>query len=116
MHDLDHAAQTGNILVIDLITSQKFRVVAEIAQEPVQLPQCLGCAVEASTESIAGEGFGLKHSEQDCVVGLLRMPAILHSLNANQEKTIGQTFRRSCRGLAQARYVTPHAAPACDRE
>ncbi len=39
--DLDHAPQIDQGLVVDLILSQQFGVVAEVAQEPAQLPHCL---------------------------------------------------------------------------
>ena len=59
--------------------------------------------VLTAVKNFAREEFGLKHREHEAVIRFQRVPAILYSLNANQEKTIGQTFRRSCKGLAQAR-------------
>ena len=46
--DLDHTPQVDQGLVIDLILSEQLGVIAEIAQEPAQLPHGSGRAVEAA--------------------------------------------------------------------
>ena len=40
MAEPDHTSEADQLPVIDLISAQQFGVVAEVAQEPVEFPQC----------------------------------------------------------------------------
>src|SRR5438552_5410934 len=116
MPDLDHAAEANNVLVIDFVTSKKFSVIAEVPEKPVQLPQRFVCAVEAPSESVARQEFGLKHREHEAVIRFQRVPAILSMGDSRQIQSIGEGLVRRCACLTQAGDVAPDAAPACDRE
>ena len=108
--DLDDAAETNQVLVVDLILAQQFGVITEIAQEPVKLPQRFRRAVEASQEGVAGQGFRFKHGELKVVVRPLCVPAIACALD--QEQDIGKNAGRGRIGLVQAFDLAFHAAPA----
>ena len=49
--DLDHALQTYELRFVHFVASEQFGVVAEVAQEPVQLPQGFRAAIEPAGES-----------------------------------------------------------------
>src|ERR1022692_3478271 len=84
--DLDHAAKANQVLVVDLIPAQQLGVIAEIAQEPVKLPQCFRCAVEASHEGVAGQRFRFKNDELERVIGALWVPAISCAIGPDKEQ------------------------------
>jgi len=58
MHDgmtyFHYTLEADQSLVIDFIFSQQLGVVAEVAQEPGQLPHCSGGAVKAAGGQAAG--------------------------------------------------------------
>ena len=54
----DHAAEIDQGLFVHLILGEQFRVIAEIAQEPIQLPESSFGAIEPTREGAALEGFG----------------------------------------------------------
>lgn len=58
--DTDNARKADKLAIIDFVAAQGFDVIAEIAQEPVQSPQCTLCAVQAGTETITGYRVWLK--------------------------------------------------------
>src|SRR4051794_7447637 len=76
MADLDYTRQSDQIPVIDLIALEQFIVVTKVTQEPVQLPESFGGAVETASEAVAGKRLGLERGEHDGEVRLLGMPAI----------------------------------------
>ena len=87
--DLDHARQVDQCFVIDFIAAQQFGVVAEVAQEPAQLPQRFGCAVEAAGhETCPVRSLGLEDGEADLVIRFLLVPAILGSIHPDQEDPV----------------------------
>jgi len=69
MHDgmahFQHALQADQRPIIDFVFSKQLGVVAEVPQEPAQLPHGSGGAVEAAGDQAPGEMLGLKHSETD---------------------------------------------------
>ena len=87
--DLDHPAESDEILVVDFVVAKQVSVVAEVAQEPSELPKRFGRAIDAAGKGFAFELLRLKDSETEEVKGLLRVPAILGSLHADEEQSIG---------------------------
>ena len=89
MHDgmtyFHYTLQSNQRLIIDLVFSQQFCVVAEIAQKPAQLPHRSGGAVEAASDQAPGEMLGLENSEAEDVKRFLCLPAILRSINPDEE-------------------------------
>src|SRR5438477_12392692 len=69
--DLYYSPEVEQNLVIDLILSQQFGVIAGIAQKQVQLPHCPERAIEAPRYESAGQMFGLEHGEGDFVIRFL---------------------------------------------
>jgi hypothetical protein len=112
--DLDDAAQTEQTFLIDFIAADEFGVIAEVAQEPIELPQSFGCAVEATRYGPPGEMLGLDHGHAQKVVRLLLMP-ILSALHANQVEAVGNFGRAGWIRFMQALDATSHAAPSCAR-
>ena len=111
MADLDHALQTDQALLVNLISRQQFGVVAEIAQEPGELPQGFGGAVQASGNGSPGERLRLDYGKAEKVKRLLGMPAVLGTLYPDQE----QAVRDCCTGASrfmQALDMALHAAPS----
>ena len=110
--DLDHAPQIDQGLVVDLVLSQQLSVIAEIPQEPAQLPHGSGCAVQAAGHEAPGQMPGLEDGEADLVIGLLLVPAILGPIHPDQEDPVrnrvnGRHIRR-----AERLEIAPHAAPS----
>jgi hypothetical protein len=50
--DLDDAAESRKSLLVDLLVSEKLRVIEEVAQEPAQLPHRLLGAVETTDDGL----------------------------------------------------------------
>src|SRR5437868_43478 len=112
MADLDHTYESDQLFFIDFIASEQFRVIAEIAQKPIQLPQSFRGAVEPPSKGMAGEGIGFDYLKVKRVVSLLPVPAILHTSHADQEAPVGKGTGRRGIGLVQTFEAAPHAAPA----
>ena len=89
MADLDHALQTYELGLVHFVASEEFGVVAEVAQEPVQLPQGLRAAIEPAGNDLSGEPAGLKDGQRKRVVRLLCLPLKLSPLHLNQEDSVG---------------------------
>ena len=116
MHDgvthFQHTLQTNQRPFIDFVLSQQFGVVAEVAQEPAQLPHGSGSAIEAAGDQAPGQMRGFKHSETDLVIGFLRVPAILRAINPDKEQAIGDGVDGGAIGRTETLEVAPHAAPS----
>ena len=110
--DLDHAPQVDQGLVIDLVLSQQFGVVAEVAQEPAQLPHCPGCAVEAPGHETPGQMLGLEDGEADLVIRFLLVPAILGPIHPDQEDPVRNRVNGRHVRRAERLEIAPHAAPS----
>src|SRR5215470_9168801 len=111
MANLYHPAQPEQALVINLVAFEEFGIVAEVAKEPVELPQILGTAGEPGAESVPCHHGRLKHGELNGVKRFLPVPTVLQSLDAHQEQTILNTISRACTCLFKARNIALHAAP-----
>ena len=72
-------------LFIDFVSAHQIGVIAEIAQEPAELPEGLGSAVEPAGEGMALVFFGFENDEPQDVERSLRMPAIEGPIDADQE-------------------------------
>ena len=110
--DLDHAPQVDQGLVIDLILSEQFGVIAEVAQEPAQLPHRPGRAVQAAGHETPGQVPGLEDGEADLVIRLLLVPAILGPIHPDQEDPIRNRVNGRHVRRAERLEIAPHAAPS----
>ena len=112
MTDLDHALQPHELSFVHLVASEQFGVVAEVAQEPVQLPQGFRAAIEPTRKDVPGEPAGFKNGQRECVIGLLCLPLEFGSLNANEEYPVGDLVGGTAIGGVQAGDLAFHAAPS----
>jgi hypothetical protein len=64
MANLDHALEPSHSLVVDLVAPEQIGVIAEIAQEPAELPQCLGGAIDAGGKTARGKLSGFFHRKK----------------------------------------------------
>ena len=110
--DLDDAAESNEVLVIDFIPPKYFGVVAEVAEEPGELPQGFRRAIHTAGNSVSRERLWLKDGEAQEVIGFLGVPAILGPVHTHQEQAVGNIARRRLVSLVQALESSPHAAPS----
>jgi hypothetical protein len=87
--DLDHAAESGQSLFVDLFVGQKFRVIEEIPQEPAQLPHCLLRAVKTTRDGLPDQGAGLENGESEDIERFVGVPAELGAVDPNEEDAVG---------------------------
>ena len=104
--------QTHELRFIHFIASEQFGVVAEVAQEPVQLPQGFRAAIEPARNDVPGKPAGLKNGQSERVVRLLCLPLKLGSLHANEEDPVGDLVGGTAIGGVQAGDLAFHAAPS----
>src|SRR5208283_619538 len=86
--DLDHSFQSYDLGLVDFIASKQFGVVAEIAQEPVELPEGLRVAIEPARNEVPSKPAGLKNGQSQGVIGLPFLSIKPDSLHLNQEDSI----------------------------
>src|ERR1035437_6660548 len=91
--DLDHPHQPNELSLVHLVASEQLDVVAEVAQEPVQLPQCFCGAIESARQDVAKKPVGLKNGQSQRVVRFLSLPTKLGSLYPNQEDPVRNVVR-----------------------
>src|SRR5262249_768414 len=84
-------AKINQSLVVNLVLGQQFHVVAEIAQEPVELPQGSWGAIETTGERPARQRFRLKYYKPNEQKGFLAVPAIGGPFDTSKK----QTFERN---------------------
>src|SRR5579864_1707348 len=101
-------------MCVELVASEELGVIAEVAQEPAQLPQRFFGAIDPAGKQAADEMLGFEDGKLDGVEGLLGMPAVLRPLDADQIDTIGHLGGLS--GLVQAREAVLQATTSfCPR-
>src|SRR5713101_8092268 len=83
--DAHDPTQADEGLFIDLVSAEQVEVIAEVPQEPVELPQGLLSAIEPSRDCLAGMFFGLEDGQAQGEERLLRVPAMEHSFDPDQE-------------------------------
>ncbi len=88
----DDTAEVDQGLLIHLILAEQFHVVAEIAQEPIELPEGAFGRVEPAGEA-ALERLGFEHNESEAGKPF-GMPAIGGPFDANQEQSFEQPRHR----------------------
>ena len=81
----DDAAEVDQGLFIYLILGEQFHVIAEVAQEPVELPEGAFGALEPAGEALSGERLWFEHGESEQQEGLLRVPAVGGPFDAHEE-------------------------------
>jgi len=91
---LDHAAESGQSFLVDLVSAKKIRIVNEITKEPSQFPDSLGRAKDASGNRSAYKFDRFEYGESEEVEGFLSVPSVLDAIHADEEYTIWHiTFR-----------------------
>ena len=89
MADLHDAAESGKRLLVDLFASEHVRIVEEIAEEPAELPKSFSGAINPPRNHPPSKLVWFEDGESQDVEGLRRMPAVLGSVDADQENAIG---------------------------
>jgi hypothetical protein len=72
----DNAAEIEESLLIHLISTKEFGIVAEIAKKPVEFPKCPVGAVQPSREQSCVERLWFDDDKSNFEEWLLRMPSI----------------------------------------
>ena len=90
--DLDYTPQVDQGLFINFILVQQFSVVAEVTQEPAELPHRPGRAIQPAGHETPGQVLGLQDGEADLVIRLLLVPAILGSIHRTRKIPFGKCF------------------------
>src|ERR1700719_1395237 len=85
------SAKFEQSFIVDLILSEQFRVVSEIAQKPIQLPKRSFGAVEPAQKRSFRKRFGLENDKPQRQERLLRMPAIGSSIDPNESQPFEKT-------------------------
>ena len=88
MADLDYPDQPTHRFLVDFVPGQRLRVVQEVAQKPAQLPHRLRGAIEPADDGHAFERFWFKHDQSQHIERLLRVPAMLGMIEADEEDTV----------------------------
>jgi hypothetical protein len=98
--------------LIDFLASEQVRIVEEVAQEPAQLPQCFGRAVNATRDHTSSKRFRFENAEAKDVERFLRIPSILSLIDAHEEHSVGHMVRSRRRSFAETLNATSHATPS----
>jgi hypothetical protein len=112
MTDLRDAGQTDQLCFVDFIAAEEFDVVTKIAQEPVELPEGFGVAIEAAGNNMVGKATGLENGQSERLIRFLSLSAELDFMHSNQKKSVGDLIGRAPIGGVQACNLTSHAAPS----
>src|ERR1039457_4216731 len=113
MADLDHAAESGQSLLVDLFVGQKFRVIEKIAQEPAELPHRLLGTVETTANRLSGQCPGLKNGESKDVERFVGVPAELGAIDAHEEDPVRNLRTRIAGSFGKAWDLAFHATTSC---
>jgi hypothetical protein len=84
----NNSSKIQECFFVDLISAKEFGVIAEISEEPGELPKRSFRAVESSGKGQCLMGGWFKDAEAKRQKGLLRMPAIRSPLDTNQKQPI----------------------------
>jgi len=107
--DFHHPNEAAQSALINLVLAQEFRVVEKIPQEPTQLPHRLRSAVQPADDRTSGEWLGFENGEPEQVEAFLIFPAVLRSLEPDQEYAVGNLASRTIIGVSEPGNVTFHA-------
>jgi hypothetical protein len=88
----DDSAEIEESLLIYLVSTEEFGVIAEITKKPVEFPKCSIGAVQPSRERSCVERFWFDNDKSNFEEWLLRMPSIRNLLHTNQKQTIERTL------------------------
>jgi hypothetical protein len=77
--------------LIHLVPVEQIGVIAEIAQEPIQLPERSFGAIQPTREGSCGKRFRLENDQANGKERFLGMPAIGSSIDSNEEQALEKT-------------------------
>jgi hypothetical protein len=87
-----HPAEVQEGLLIHLVSVEQIGVIAEITQEPIQLPEGSFSAVQPPREGSSYKRLRLQNNKANRQKRFLRMPAIRSGIDSNQEKAFEKIF------------------------
>jgi hypothetical protein len=90
MADLHDPAETRQSFLIDFLALEEIGIVEEIVQEPPQLPQSFGGAVDTAGDGPAGELVGFQDRETKEVERLVGVPTVLSLVDSDKVYTVGK--------------------------
>src|SRR6202521_5492847 len=82
------SSQADKRLFVNFISAHQIRVVAKVPQEPAELPECFGSAVEATVEGTALMFRWFENDKPQNIERPLGMPAVEDPIDADQEYTL----------------------------
>ena len=92
--DLDYADQSTQGAFVNLVPSQRLRVIEKISQEPAQLPHRLRGAVQPADDRLPGIFLGLQNRQPKYIERFLRMPAMLGMVETDKVDAVGDSGTR----------------------
>jgi hypothetical protein len=107
--DVHDAFQGDDCALVDFGFVEPFRVVAEIAQKPGELPQCLVVAQQPTFDVSSRELLRFYYREMQPEVRTSGIIAVSNAIYAHQVEAVGQRLLTG-HSLFEPRYVAIHAA------
>ena len=83
VRDPHDALQPSQSLLIDFVSAHQIRVIAKIAQEPIEFPQSPRRAIKLARKRMRPMFFGLEDRKSDGEEWPLGMPVVKGSIDAN---------------------------------
>jgi len=84
MADFQNSAEAVQAFFFDLIPSEQFGVVSEVAQKPVEFPQCSRGAIKAAGNRVPSEFFGFEDREAEDIERFSCIPSMLSPIDAKE--------------------------------
>jgi hypothetical protein len=95
VRDANNPLQAKQSFFVEFVSTQQIGLIAKIAQEPTQPPECFGCAVNPPSEEMAAVLFRLEHGQSQEIEGSGGVPTIEHPIHMDEEDSfelIGAIF------------------------
>jgi hypothetical protein len=90
--DADDSPQSQQSFLIDFVSAHQIRVIAEIPQKPVELPQSPRGAIKPARDRMSLVLLWFEDSEPDDEKCPLRMLAVIGPVDADQEYALQHVF------------------------
>jgi len=115
VRNTNNALQTKQGFFVNFISTKQVCVIAEIAQEPAEPPQCFGCAIDPASQGMAAVFFRLKHGQSQEIEGSGGVPTIERPIHTDEEDSFELIGAISAFAM-QAGNMARHEVTSCDLE